>query len=183
MKELIRAKVVTLPLEEIVYGQEVLMTPFNNDKRLIIKQYLRKDNLFLMSDGNKYQRNSFIPLAKFAVKVDVLGKMTVLGRLQFKKQTEYDNGTIIHGTVTSVPTKIRLNDTVLVNDTVYCKGYDMSSNFGLVTNVRVTSIPGAVEILLPDGDELIVSKKMLTVLGRPSTMNIFNVIKVGDGEN
>jgi len=173
----INAKVATLPVEEIIFNHEVIILPLENSKRLVVKKYIRETNKYLMSDGNHYNRNQFIPLAKFAITKEDLGTtVKVLGRLQYKMQNAYKDGDRIKGKVNIIPNKIRLNDTVMVKDSAHVKFWDMEYNWGVVTNLRVTSSPGAVEITLPNGDELTIFKKELLILGRPSTCAIFNII-------
>lgn len=172
----ITAKVATLPVEEIIFNHDVIILPLSNSKRLVVRQYVKDDNQYLMSDGNKYNRNQFIPLAKFAVVNDLSGITTVLGRLQYKMQNAYKDGDTIKGKVNTIPNKIRLNDTVMIKDYFHVKGWDMQYNWGVVTNVRLPNSMGTVEVTLPDGDELQLPKKELYILGRPATCTIFNII-------
>lgn len=170
-----RAKVATFPVEEIIFNNPAIMLPFESNKRLIITKYIKEENKYLMSDGNKYNRNQFIPLAQFAVVNDLVGITKILGRLQYKMQNKFKDGDIIYGKSNTIPNKLRLNDLVLVQDSAHVKGWGMNYNWGIVTNIRVTAQPGAVEIILPDGDEIVVSKHELLIIGRSPTCTIFNI--------
>jgi hypothetical protein len=170
-----RAIVTTLPVEEIIFSNPAIMLPFDSDKRLTIIKYIRDENKYLMSDGKKYNRNQFIPLAQFAIINDITGMTKILGRLQYKVQNKYKDGDIIYGKPNVIPNKLRLNDLVMVQDSAHVKGWDMKYNWGIVTNIRVTAQPGAVEITLPDGDEVVVSKRELLIIGRSPTCSIFNI--------
>lgn len=180
MKESINARVITIPQEEIIFGHEVLLVPFKNNNRNIVVQYIRKENCYLMGDGSKYNRNQFIPLAKCAYVKDALEKITILGRLQYTMQSQFKDGDIIHGYVTTIPSKLRLNDTVIIKDNIYVKGTGMNFIFGIVTDIKVTCASGVVEVTLPDEDTVFVPKRKLTIVGRASEVNIFNVTHIGN---
>ncbi|MCK9417714.1 MAG: hypothetical protein WCR68_02145 [Candidatus Dojkabacteria bacterium] len=177
MKDLIKATIVVLPLEEIIFNHEVMMKPFGDEKKLIVLKYIRDNNSYLMSDGNTYKRNQFIPLCKFAISVDEIGTISILGRLQYNCQNKYKEGDQVYGKIAVIHNKIRLNDIVMVSSRINQKGLDMTSYYyGVVSDVKLNQ-PDTVQVTLPDGDILVIPKSMLTIINREPTCKIFNVIK------